>query len=193
MAAAATDVQHGTMPKDRSAGTSRSDGYGFVALPKCDEGTSELTAAELDRNGLEVLARAECLRLLGTTMLGRIGMTVDGDPMVLPVNFCVVEGDIVCRTGDGTKLATAARNAVVAFEVDEFDPLSHAGWSVVVTGASREVTDPSEAASLRAAHLPRWASDGEDHLIAVGIRTVTGRRITSCVRARERRATPPAR
>jgi hypothetical protein len=42
---------------------------------------------EIDRNGLEVLSRHECLRLLGTATLGRIGVTSDALPTVLPVNF----------------------------------------------------------------------------------------------------------
>ena len=41
----------------------------------------------IDRNGLEVLDRDECLRLLGTATLGRVGITFGALPVVLPVNF----------------------------------------------------------------------------------------------------------
>jgi nitroimidazol reductase NimA-like FMN-containing flavoprotein (pyridoxamine 5'-phosphate oxidase superfamily) len=41
---------------------------------------------------------------------------------VLPVNFCLDAERIVLRTGEGTKLDAASRNAVVSFEVDEIDP-----------------------------------------------------------------------
>jgi nitroimidazol reductase NimA-like FMN-containing flavoprotein (pyridoxamine 5'-phosphate oxidase superfamily) len=47
---------------------------------------------EIDRNGLEVLDRDECLRLLATATLGRIGLTSQSLPTVLPVNF-ILEGE----------------------------------------------------------------------------------------------------
>jgi two-component system, NarL family, response regulator DevR len=99
---------------------------------------------EVDRNGLEVLSRDACLRLLATATLGRVGVSVDALPRVLPVNFRFDGGRILIRTGTGTKLDAAADNAVVAFEVDEIDPVAHTGWSVVVTGMARELTDAGE-------------------------------------------------
>ena len=96
--------------------------------------------AQVDRNGLEVLSRGECLQLLGGATLGRIGITIQALPLILPVNFKLVGHAIVFRTGPGTKLDAATRGSVVAFEADEIEPFSHAGWSVVVTGVAQEVT-----------------------------------------------------
>jgi nitroimidazol reductase NimA-like FMN-containing flavoprotein (pyridoxamine 5'-phosphate oxidase superfamily) len=56
----------------------------------------------------------------------------------------------------GTKLDSAANNAVVAFEVDEIDPVAHTGWSVMVTGMARELTDPGELAAAQTPPLARW-------------------------------------
>lgn len=65
---------------------------------------------ETDRNGVELLCRDECLRLLTTVSLGRIGVTSDALPTVLPVNF-LFDGDrILLRTGIGSKLEAATRN-----------------------------------------------------------------------------------
>ena len=75
-----------------------------------------------DLNGLEVLDPSECMRLLGSVSLGRIGLSSDALPVVLPVNFVLVGDQIVVRTRRGTKLAAATRNAIVAFEVDQLDP-----------------------------------------------------------------------
>ena len=72
-------------------------------------------------------------------------ITVGALPAVLPINFRLVDDRIVFRTSGGAKLDAATRNAVVAFEVDDMEPLSHTGWSVMVTGMAREVTDPAEA------------------------------------------------
>ena len=104
---------------------------------------------QIDRNGLEVLDRAECIRLLRTVSLGRIGITAGALPTILPINFRVDGERILFRTGVGTKLDAATRGAVVAFEADDFDPMYHSGWSVVVTGIAREVEDPDDA---RGAH-----------------------------------------
>jgi nitroimidazol reductase NimA-like FMN-containing flavoprotein (pyridoxamine 5'-phosphate oxidase superfamily) len=134
---------------------------------------------EVDRNGLEVLGRDECLHLLGTSMLGRLGLTVGALPTVLPVNYRLIGDKVIFRTSIGTKLQAATTNAVVAFQVDDMDPLWHTGWSVVVTGVAREVTDPDELARLDVTRIPRWAPLGESRIVEVATEMVTGRRITA--------------
>lgn len=133
---------------------------------------------EVDRNGLEVLDRNECLQLLRSATIGRVGTTVGALPTVLPVNFRVVDDRVVFRTTTGTKLDAAATNAVVAFEVDAIDPLSHGGWSVVVTGIAHEVTRPDEIAELTAANIPFWAPATDGHLVAIATEMISGRRIS---------------
>lgn len=132
---------------------------------------------EIDRNGLEVLDRDECLRLLSTATLGRIGLTTGALPTVLPVNFLLDGEEILVRTSEGSKLQAATDNAVVAFESDDFDPLYHSGWSVVVTGVAREVTDPDELHALPSARVARWAPEGNGRLVAISTEMVSGRRI----------------
>ena len=99
---------------------------------------------EVDANGLEVLDAEECLRLLGTKTLGRIGVSIDALPAVLPVNS-VLDGDqVIIRTSRGTKLSAATRHNIVAFEVDDIDPPTGIGWSVMVRGLAREISDPPD-------------------------------------------------
>ena len=134
---------------------------------------------EVDRNGLEVLSRDACLGLLATATLGRVGVSSGALPSVLPVNFRFDGRQILIRTGMGTKLDAATSNAVVAFEVDEIDPVAHTGWSVMVTGMARELTDTGELAAARTPPLARWAP-GEDHrVIAISTELVSGRRIVA--------------
>lgn len=140
---------------------------------------------EIDRNGLEVLERAECLRLLSTATLGRVGVSLGALPTVLPVNFWFDGDRILVRTGPGSKLDAAIRNAVVAFEVDDLDPIYHSGWSVVVTGIAREITDQAERDDLRSAPLARWAPKGDGHLVAISTEMVTGRRVGTSSRRLE--------
>ena len=144
--------------------------------------TGSWAAVEVDRNGLEVLTRDECLRLLGTAVLGRIAVSTWVLPTILPVNFHFDGRQILVRTARGTKLDAATRNAVVAFEVDDMDPVSHTGWSVVVTGAARELTEPGELAEARRRPLARWAPGPEDRVIAISTTTVSGRRIVPGLR-----------
>jgi nitroimidazol reductase NimA-like FMN-containing flavoprotein (pyridoxamine 5'-phosphate oxidase superfamily) len=132
----------------------------------------------LDQNGLEVLDRDECLRLVGGATIGRVGVSSGALPRVLPVNFRLDGERVLIRTGRGTKLDAATANAVVAFEVDEIDPVDQTGWSVLITGVAREVTDPDDLAAVRAQPLARWAPHGpDDRIMAISTELVDGRRI----------------
>lgn len=126
---------------------------------------------------LDVLDREECLALLVTAPIGRVVFTDRALPAVQPVNFALDRGEVVFRTAPGTKLAAATRNAVVAFEADEFDPLTRTGWSVVVTGAARETRDPADIAHLARTLSDPWAPGERQHYVRISPQLVTGRRI----------------
>ncbi len=132
----------------------------------------------VDRSGLEVLDRGDCLRLLASATIGRVGISVGALPVVLPVNFRLVDERIVFRTGIGTKLDAATANSVVAFEVDDFEPVSHTGWSVVVAGIAHEVVDHAALDALHSSDIPRWALSGESRVVAVDTDRISGRRIS---------------
>ena len=134
---------------------------------------------EVDRNGLEVLDRRECLRLLALATLGRVGFTSGALPTVLPVNFHLDGDRILVRTGRGSKLDAAVRNAVVAFEVDDFDPIYHSGWSVAVTGVATEISDPTELDAARREPIARWVPAKDEAVVAISTELVSGRRITA--------------
>lgn len=136
---------------------------------------------EVDSNGLDILPRDECLQLLSTAALGRVAVSADALPCVLPVTFRVAGGQILFRTNPGTKLDAATREAVVAFEVDDFDAAAHTGWSILVRGIASELTEPGELAAARRLDLPRWAPSSGDRIVAVSIELVSGRRIVPLV------------
>jgi uncharacterized protein len=129
-----------------------------------------------DRNDLEVLSREECLELLSTATIGRIGLSAGALPLVLPVNFCVDDDRIVLRTGAGSKLDAASRDAVVSFEVDDIDPLFHGGWSVVVTGIAASLESEEDLVRARSLPLLPWAATG-DRYVAISVEDVSGRRL----------------
>jgi uncharacterized protein len=127
---------------------------------------------------LETLDRDECLKLLTTVPVGRIGVSIGALPAVLPVNFKLVGTNIVIRTVPGTKLDAATTHAVVAFEVDSFAPDGSWGWSVLVQGVSSEVSDPAQLAALSASTVRAWAfDDGEaERFVRIDTSFVSGRR-----------------
>ena len=96
------------------------------------------------------LTADECLTLLTSVPVGRVGLSIDALPVVLPVNFAVIDGNIVFRTVAGTKFDAATTGAVLAFEADRYAPSDPSGWSVLVQGVAVPVTDPNEIARLAA-------------------------------------------
>lgn len=134
---------------------------------------------KFDQSGLEILDEDECRDLLGRAVIGRIVFTHQALPAVQPVNFVVSGRDIVFRTSRTSRLATAAADTVVAFEIDDFDTAARAGWSVVVVGRARRVTDPREIAALEALPLDSWAPGERDTFVRIRSELVTGRRIPS--------------
>lgn len=133
-------------------------------------------ARRTDHPGLSELAAEECLGLLATAPIGRLGLTVGALPLVLPVNFALSELGILVRTSSGSKLDAAVANQVVCFEADGVDVFAHGGWSVVVTGVARVLTD-GEVAQISATHLPHWVDDGAEHVVAIATEHISGRRL----------------
>ena len=61
---------------------------------------------------LEEIGEHECRELLAQAAVGRLGLSADSLPVILPVNF-VVDGDsVVFRTGAGLKLSAATAGDV---------------------------------------------------------------------------------
>ena len=116
-----------------------------------------MASMEVDRNGLEVPSREECLELIRHAAIGRLAIHSGALPTIVPVNFVLTDFGVVIRTAPGSKLDNALEHAVVAFEVDDVDPLRHTGWSVVITGLASEVTDPDELEVVRRLPLAHWA------------------------------------
>lgn len=143
------------------------------------------------RTGMEIIPRAECLRLLAGQKVGRLGFVVGGQPMVVPVNYAL-QGDVILfRTGEGSKLE-AAPGAKVAFEVDQIDDRMSTGWSVVVQGTAEEITDDEDwfAEVLRRGAAPTWLPGPAGHYVRINPTLISGRRLPSGVPPTP--GTPPA-
>ena len=94
-----------------------------------------------DTRYIEALTDDVCLTLLSSHGVGRMAFVGDDDvPVILPVNYIVDGNDIVVRTDHGETYEHVPLHWV-AFEVDEFDTEAQVGWSVLVRGRARDVTD----------------------------------------------------
>jgi nitroimidazol reductase NimA-like FMN-containing flavoprotein (pyridoxamine 5'-phosphate oxidase superfamily) len=123
------------------------------------------------------LDEAECLRLLAGHEIGRVVFTDAALPAAQPVTYLLDEEEIVFRTGGGSKLAAATRNAVVAFQVDRIDPDTRTGWTVLGVGQAYEVVVPERLADLAERIPTPWAPHRTAHTIAIPLQRLSGRRL----------------
>ncbi|MDK0517859.1 pyridoxamine 5'-phosphate oxidase family protein [Streptomyces sp. ML-6] len=127
----------------------------------------------------EALDEKECWALLDDHGVGRVAVEAADGLDVFPVNYQILDGKVLFTTTSTSALAlAAAAGAEIAFEEDHLDEAFRQGWSVLLVGPVRTVSDPVEAQALRdAAHSQPWAGDGRDTAVLLSPHRVTGRRI----------------
>jgi nitroimidazol reductase NimA-like FMN-containing flavoprotein (pyridoxamine 5'-phosphate oxidase superfamily) len=116
------------------------------------------------------IAGDEALRLLerGGQSVGRLVITLGGEPVVFPLNYAIDGDAVVFRTQVGTKL-TGITRSLATFEVDDIDS-SGAGWSVAFEGVAQEVLDADPAAlrsRLAAIDLETWPGGDRPHVVRI--------------------------
>jgi nitroimidazol reductase NimA-like FMN-containing flavoprotein (pyridoxamine 5'-phosphate oxidase superfamily) len=123
------------------------------------------------------LTPAECRRLIAPGGVGRIAFNTGSGPVVLPVNFAVLDDTLVIRTAEGTIIDGHAGEQV-AVEVDHIDEALSQGWSVLVRGSAHRVAHPTELRRLQqdAAVWP-WPGGEREVYVRIIPSQVTGRRI----------------
>lgn len=120
----------------------------------------------------------ECRDLLSTHGVGRLAVPMESGPLIVPVNYGVVGESIVFRTAPDAVPSQAA-GAQVGFEVDRIDGAFSQGWSVLVCGFARTVTDPDAVRRLEE-HVcsTPWVGGQRELWIRIDPHSITGRRIT---------------
>ncbi|MFD6221907.1 pyridoxamine 5'-phosphate oxidase family protein [Nocardia asteroides] len=125
------------------------------------------------------LERAEALRLVAGAPFGRVVFTRDALPAIRPVNHLVDGEAIIVRTRVTSRLTSAVHGnapVVVAYAVDDIDPVRRTGWSVMVTGFARTVTDPERVARYERLLRP-WVGRVMDTVLAIEPEIVAGIRL----------------
>jgi nitroimidazol reductase NimA-like FMN-containing flavoprotein (pyridoxamine 5'-phosphate oxidase superfamily) len=117
---------------------------------------------------------------MSTQRLGRLGVVVDGVPLVLPMQFVLDGETVVLQTNQGAKVLHVPLTSV-SFEVDQVDWEQGVGWSVIIQGLGEDIStaidERSEALRLLAIHS--WAPPPADRWLMIIPRVITGRRVRS--------------
>lgn len=132
----------------------------------------------VDWSGLTILGPEECFELLDKAAVGRVGFIDQGGPVILPVNFAMDGRSPVFKTAEGSKLAAAMVQKPIALEIDDWDPVTHTGWSVLAKGVADLILDDDEIAELDKLPVQPWTRpDLRHHWVRILVEEMTGRRI----------------
>jgi nitroimidazol reductase NimA-like FMN-containing flavoprotein (pyridoxamine 5'-phosphate oxidase superfamily)/DNA-binding XRE family transcriptional regulator len=123
------------------------------------------------------LSAEECRARLSTHGVGRLAVPTPTGPVIMPVNYSVIDGAVVYCTAHGTEPAAAA-GTEVGFEIDRIDDALSRGWSVLVRGHARAVTEPDEVRRLEErAYTAPWAGGEPDMWVRIETVSISGREI----------------
>ena len=89
------------------------------------------------------MTRAEMEALLGSARYGRLGVSRDGHPYVVPMHYAFDGRDLYFLTTEGTKTEYIAANREVCFQVEEVEDAARRR-SVMPTGRAERLTAPEE-------------------------------------------------
>lgn len=118
----------------------------------------------------------ECLELLESDVVGRVGMCTRVGPRIVPVNYAMFEDTIVFRTAPYSEVGTLGLGTEVAFEVDRLDYDKRRGWSVLAVGRAEVVDDPEVRQAIQRQWDPDPWAEGLRHLyVRIRWTDLTGR------------------
>ena len=133
---------------------------------------------------LEPLDEAECLRLISPGGIGRLAYTGRFGLTVFPVNYKLHDGSIMFRTSQDSPTDEDLRTGIahaeyqVAFEIDQINPETRDGWSVLIHGPAHHMASDSERAAVEASGVTPWPRGTHEHAIRITPTMITGRRLS---------------
>ena len=142
-------------------------------------------ALHTDHHSLRPLTEQECRDLLASRTLGRVGLSANSLPYVVPVRYVFAGEQILMRTGRDTRMAAATSGAVGAVQVDDIDERIGAGWSVQVQGLARELDGPLPSVGDLDRALDAWLGDSPAVCFSIPAAVISGQRLgsaTGCTR-----------
>jgi transcriptional regulator with XRE-family HTH domain len=124
---------------------------------------------------LTKIDRDQCEALLRSGGVGRIAFRASGQLVVFPVNFRMLDGDVVFRSEDDGAVGRLAPNEPVSFEIDHLDDAMSEGWSVLATGTVHVVGEPDELRQVQALGIEPWAGGDRHTYFRLSVTALTGR------------------
>ena len=82
----------------------------------------------------EDIPKEKCRALLERGTFGRVALSMEALPAILPVQYYLAGDTIAICLGTFRVSKHAANGAVIAFSVDDIDPVLRRGWSVQAVG-----------------------------------------------------------
>jgi uncharacterized protein len=86
------------------------------------------------RDMVKSMTREQCLTRLSSQRVGRVSVSKDALPLIVPVRYVQDGAGLVFCAPLDARFASLCDRAVVAFEVDDLFPIEGGGWSVHVVG-----------------------------------------------------------
>jgi nitroimidazol reductase NimA-like FMN-containing flavoprotein (pyridoxamine 5'-phosphate oxidase superfamily) len=129
-------------------------------------------------SNVSVLTDTQCLSLLSRQRIGRVSVTKDALPVIVPVNYVVDGASVVFRTNPDGMLVNACDGNVIAFETDEFSAAADIGWSVLIIGVARLLTASEQVRALSLG-LATPAGEDCDQFIRLPVGRISGREIAA--------------
>lgn len=127
---------------------------------------------------LERLTPAQCREHVAAGGVGRFLFDEPGrGPVAIPVNFRMDGDDVIFRTSGYGVIAGGVRQPQVSFDVDHLDETRGEGWSVLMTGSARTITEPAELDRVHRLDIEPWAGGQRPDYVRIVVTEVTGRRI----------------
>lgn len=128
------------------------------------------------RYGIRHLSPDECWEAVRGAEIGRLGVVIDGQPEIFPVNYAVNRETIVFRTAEGTKLDGALLGNRVAFEVDGFNPDTNQAWSAVIKGTTDRPRSIEGVLETVALPIFPWQAGDKTRYVTIVPAEISGRR-----------------
>jgi uncharacterized protein len=122
---------------------------------------------------VQTLTGDQCLNRLSQQRIGRVSVSKDALPIIVPVDYARDGDSIVFRARHHSMLAQACDKAVIAFEVDEFSLVAGTGWSVQVVGVAMLLA-ASERSHALTLGLPTVVGDDGHEFIRLRLARISG-------------------
>jgi uncharacterized protein len=135
------------------------------------------------------MRRQQCLQHLADQSVGRVAVTAQALPAIIPVNYTLQGDHVVFRTTADGMLARFCDSNVVAFEVDNVAADGSKGWSVLVVGVARLLSG-REAHKAAELNLATAMGEGRDQYVAISVGRMSGRYV-GCSAAEHKGAAAP--